>query len=98
MLTRPLGFRRLSDIHGPPWPAKAPDTDSPHWPIPHQSSDSEVRKQLWRPQMRTSESKELQHLVDLSSGFEFEFLSRTCRDTDRTFKFATLVNLPSLAI
>ncbi len=38
--------------------------------------------------MRTSESKELQQLLDLSSGFELKFLSRTCRDTDKNFKFA----------
>jgi hypothetical protein len=41
--------------------------------------------------MRTSESKELQQLVDLSSGFEFEVPVTTCRDTDSNFKFAALV-------
>src|SRR4029077_1188227 len=37
-----------------------------------QSSDSEVRKLSRRPLMRTSESKDLQQLFGLSSGFEFE--------------------------
>jgi hypothetical protein len=39
--------------------------------------------------MRTSESKELQQLLDLSSGFEFEVpITNLARDTDRNFKFA----------
>jgi hypothetical protein len=46
--------------------------------------------------MRTSESKELQQLINLSSGFEFEVPVMSSRDTDRNFKFAATFNLSEI--
>src|SRR5579872_1233564 len=56
-------------------------------------SDSEVRKPSWRPLMRTSESRELRQAIVSGAALNLKFLLRTCRVTDRNFKFAAPVLL-----